>query len=230
MSRVAETGSTNDDLFAEARAGAAHRSVLVADYQTAGKGRLDRTWEATSGSNLLVSMLFRYEDDHPGRFTRIVALAARAACRIHAGVHASLKWPNDLLVGEAKCGGLLAVGSNADRFVVVGIGINVRWAPSGATCLIEHARRRDLEPLELLAEMLSQIDQRLAITDTDILLEHKSALSTLGQRVRVEMHDSVIVGSASDVDADGRLVVSDEQGRSHVIDVGDVVHLRNHDA
>ena len=103
---VAETGSTNDDLVAAARDGAPDRTVIVADYQTAGKGRLDRTWEARRGSNLLVSMLFRYESQDPSRFSRIVALAARAACERLGDVGVAVKWPNDLVIGERKLGGL----------------------------------------------------------------------------------------------------------------------------
>ena len=120
---VAETGSTNDDLVAAARDGAPDRTVIVADYQTAGKGRLDRTWEARRGSNLLVSMLFRYESQDPSRYSRIVALAARAACERLGDVGVAVKWPNDLVIGERKLGGLLAVGVPQEKFVVVGIGV-----------------------------------------------------------------------------------------------------------
>jgi len=91
---VVETGSTNDDLFTAARAGAPDRSVIVADFQTAGKGRIDRRWEATRGTNLLVSLLFRAEP----RATKLVALACRAACTTLASVEPALKWPNDLII------------------------------------------------------------------------------------------------------------------------------------
>ena len=100
--------------------------MIVADYQTAGKGRLDRTWESRRGSNLLVSLLFRYESHDPSRFSRIVALAARAACERLGNLRVSVKWPNDLIIGDHKLGGLLAVGAPQERFVVVGIGVNDR--------------------------------------------------------------------------------------------------------
>lgn len=227
---VAETGSTNDDLFAAARNGAAHRSVVVADFQTAGRGRLDRTWEAVRGANLLVSLLFRYETDTSARFPRIVALAARAACLAYADVAVSLKWPNDLQISDEKCGGLLAVASPRDRFVVVGIGVNVGWAPVGASALSRHSSNESLRPLELLSVMLCEIDRRVGRTDHELSEEHRAALSTLGRRVRVEMHDGEIIGEACDVDDLARLVVRDDSGREQVIDVGDVVHLRDEDS
>ena len=219
---VGETGSTNDDLVAAARDGAPNRTVIVADYQTAGKGRLDRTWEASRGSNLLVSMLFRYESQDPSRFSRIVALAARAACERLGDVGVAVKWPNDLVIGERKLGGLLAVGVPQEKFVVVGIGVNVGWAPDGAVALSSGTT-----PLELLATMLHEIDVRADKNDTDLREEHKSVLATLGSNVRVELRaGEFVVGVANDLDELSRLVVVDEAGRRHVIDVGDVVHLR----
>jgi len=227
---VAETGSTNDDLMAAAHDGAPHRSVIVADFQTAGKGRLDRSWEATRGSNLLVSVLFRYGTEDVFRFARIVALASRAACMAIAGVTPQLKWPNDLVIGDKKLGGLLAVGVPREQFVVVGIGVNVSWAPEGAVCLrdaMPAPARIDIAPLVLLQHMLGEIDQRLAASNDDLHVEHRSVLATLGLRVRVDLRaGEQVLGTAIDVDAASRLVVRDDAGATHVIDVGDVMHLR----
>lgn len=225
---VAETGSTNDDLMAAAHDGAPHRSVIVADFQTAGKGRLDRSWEAAAGTNLLVSLLFRYDREDVFRFARVVALASRAACRAVSGVAPHLKWPNDLVIGDLKLGGLLAVGAPGERFVVVGIGVNVSWAPEGAVCLRNAATTHiDFSPLVLLQHMLGEIDQRLAASDDDLHTEHRSALSTIGRRVRVELRaGEQLIGTAVDVDGASRLVVQDDAGVVHVIDVGDVIHLR----
>jgi BirA family biotin operon repressor/biotin-[acetyl-CoA-carboxylase] ligase len=220
---VAETGSTNDDLVAAAQDGAADRTVIVADFQTAGKGRLDRTWEARRGANLLVSLLFRYDSQHPSRFSRIVALSARESCQRLSGSPVMVKWPNDLLLQERKLGGLLAVGVPQQRFVVVGIGVNVGWAPEGAATLGDPS----VTPLALLATMLRGIDARTERDDTMLREEHKSVLVTLGQRVRVEMRaGEFLVGIADDLDDASRLVVTDDAGDRHVVDVGDVVHLR----
>lgn len=225
---VAETGSTNDDAVAAAHGGAPHRSVFVTDFQTAGKGRLDRSWEATRGSNLLTSLLFRYEAGDAFRFSRVVALASRAACTTLSGVTPALKWPNDLVVDGAKLGGLLAVGAPRDRFVVVGIGVNVGWSPADAVSLHDSATKKDVvTPLALLALMLNEIDVRLAHSDAQLHGEHKAALATLGQRVRVELRvGETVVGVAEDLDDAGRLLVRSDDMQLHVIDVGDVVHLR----
>ena len=230
VQHVAETGSTNDDAVAAAHNGAPHRSVFVTDFQTAGKGRLDRTWEATRGSNLLTSLLFRYENEDAFRFSRIVALAGRAACIALSGVTPALKWPNDLVIDGAKLGGLLAVGAPRDRFVVVGIGVNVGWSPPDAVSLRDRAVTKDsVTPLALLALMLNEIDTRLVRSDAELHAEHKAALATLGQRVRVELHaGESVVGVAEDLDGAGRLLVRSDDMQLHEIGVGDVVHLRAH--
>jgi BirA family biotin operon repressor/biotin-[acetyl-CoA-carboxylase] ligase len=215
LEHVAETGSTNADLI-ERAATSPHRTVRYTDHQTAGRGRLDRRWEAPPGANLLVSFLFTDVPDDPGELTRRVGLAAVAAAREVAGVRALLKWPNDVLTADGKLAGILA--QRADNgAVVVGIGLNVGWAPPDAACL-----GADHQPADVLRAMLAAFDALPA----DITDSYRSALATLGQRVRVELPVGEIVGTALDIEPDGRLLVLDECGISHRIDVGDVVHLR----
>jgi BirA family biotin operon repressor/biotin-[acetyl-CoA-carboxylase] ligase len=217
---VDETGSTNSDLLTLAGRGAPHRSVLAARHQTAGRGRLDRRWEAPPGANLLVSMLFREVPEHPNELTRRVALAAVDAVAVTAGVPARLKWPNDVLVDGAKLAGVLAQAGVVDGrvdHVVVGIGINVGWAPDGG------ARVGDgVHPLRLLGVLLEAYDALPA----DVHARYREALVTLGQRVRVERATDVLEGRAVDVEPDGRLVVVDACAVTHRLDTGDVVHLR----
>ncbi len=147
--RFDEIDSTNRYLAEEARAGAPNGLVAVARHQTAGRGRLGRTWEAPPGQNLLVSVLLRPDPtDCPGTaglagpeqvlhsltlahcLTLAVALSAADACRDAAGVEPGLKWPNDLVVDDLKLAGVLAeavdVGGDAPA-VVVGLGLNVGW-------------------------------------------------------------------------------------------------------
>jgi BirA family biotin operon repressor/biotin-[acetyl-CoA-carboxylase] ligase len=213
---VDETGSTNTDLLAAAASGAADRSVLMARHQTSGKGRLDRRWEAPPGTNLLVSLLFRDVPEHPHELTQRVALAASQACSDVAGVSPVLKWPNDLLLAGRKLAGVLAQAS-AGEYVVVGIGLNVGWAPEGA------ARLGDgYDPAEVLDAMLVAYDQ----LPKDITDRYRASLATIGQSVRVELSGSEIVGRALDVLPDGRLVVLDDCGITHRFDTGDVVHVR----
>ncbi|MGA1035478.1 MAG: biotin--[acetyl-CoA-carboxylase] ligase, partial [Ilumatobacteraceae bacterium] len=135
MTHVAETGSTNDDLLALASRGAARdRSVLVADHQTAGRGRLDRRWDAPAGQNLLCSMLIDARN-RPHVAQHIVALALIDAARETAGIELALKWPNDVVRvaadgAWAKVAGMLSV-LVPDVGVIVGIGVNLGWAPEG---------------------------------------------------------------------------------------------------
>ena len=239
--RVRETGSTNTDLFADALAGAPSYSVLMADNQTAGRGRLDRTWEAKPGTNLLVSLLFRSEANLLTMWPRIVALAAAQACQklfssgrlnVAAAPITKLKWPNDLLLDGRKLGGMLSVGDQQKQFVVVGIGINVGWAPQAAVALGEFFSEKIPTPVELLENMLREITQIEKLGLTEQHQQYVAQLATLGKLVRVELTNGVVItGQAQDVDIKGRLLVVDTADNSirHVIDTGDVVHLRNAD-
>ena len=239
--RVRETGSTNTDLFADALAGAPSHSVLMADNQTAGRGRLDRTWEAKPGTNLLVSLLFRSEANLLTMWPRIVALAAVQACQklfssgrlnVSSAPTIKLKWPNDLLLDGRKLGGMLSIGDQQKQFVVVGIGINVGWAPQEAVALGEFFSEKIPTPVELLENMLREITQ---IEKLSLIEQHEkyvALLATLGKTVKVELtNGAVITGIAENIDVEGRLVVVqiDDNSVRHVIDTGDVVHLRNAD-
>lgn len=217
---VPETGSTNADLLLAGTEGAPDRTVLATDLQTAGRGRLGRRWEAPAGTNLLVSLLLRELPDHVHQLTQRVALAALGAVRVVSGTEAALKWPNDILMGDAKLAGVLAqAGQSAiGPFVVVGIGVNVGWAPEGAAHL-----GLDVSPRRVLHEMLTAFDHLPA----DITALYRRHLATIGQSVRVQLPgDTLVVGRAVGVETDGRLVVLDECAVTHRIDTGDVVHLR----
>jgi BirA family biotin operon repressor/biotin-[acetyl-CoA-carboxylase] ligase len=213
--RIAETGSTNADLLADAAA--VDRTVLVADHQTAGRGRLDRIWEAPPGTNLLVSVLFRVLPDDSGELMRRMGVAVVDAVRSIGVVGAALKWPNDVLLDDRKLAGLLAQ-QGSDGRVVVGIGLNVGWSPAGAADL-----GGIVEPIDMLTRLLVAYDALPA----DLHERYRSALGTLGRRVRVELPSGEIVGTAVDIEADGRLIVVDECAMSHRLAVGDVVHLRS---
>ncbi len=140
--RFDEIDSTNAYLRRVARDGAPEGVVAVADHQSAGRGRMDRRWESPPGASLLVSVLFRPDFD-PSELhlcTAAVALAAAEACRRVAGVGPVIKWPNDLVVGDAKLAGVLAEAEflSGSCALVVGLGLNVVWpGPDGVggTCL-----------------------------------------------------------------------------------------------
>jgi len=210
---VAETGSTNADLLA--RADSPDRTVLVAGHQTAGRGRLDRIWDAPPGANLLTSILFTDVPEQPGDLTRAVGIAAIDAVAAVTGLAARLKWPNDVLLDGRKLAGILAQRAPSGP-VVAGIGLNVGWAPQGA------ARLGDgVEPLAILTELLRAFD-----APGDRHERYRELLDTLNRQVRVELPSGDLVGRAVDIDRDGTLVVIDECAITHHVDAGDVVHVR----
>jgi BirA family biotin operon repressor/biotin-[acetyl-CoA-carboxylase] ligase len=240
--RFASLTSTNDWLLAQARRGAPAGLVALADHQRAGRGRMGRRWEAPPGRCLLLSVLLRPVAPTTSLFacTAAVALAASDACRALGGVELAVKWPNDLVIGEEKVAGILAEsdasapgGRPGSVAVVAGIGCNVDWdGPPGtrATSLNAHATppvARDA----LAAAMLDRLAARQALLDTDegrrsTVAELRARCVTLGRRVRVEMAGNrEVVGDASSLGDDGRLVVSTAHG-DVVVAAGDVVHLR----
>ena len=233
VKRVAETGSTNTDLFGGAQNGAPHHTALMADNQTAGRGRLDRTWEAQSGANLLVSLLFRESQSAISICQRIVAVSAVRTCRKFVAAEQqnsssiNLKWPNDLLLAEKKFGGMLSIANTEQTFVVVGIGINVSWSPEYAAKLKDLKLKQAVEPVDLLHALLEQIDVVEKLSRQQLHDEYVDLLSTLNKVVRVELtNGNVISGRAISLDADGRLMI--ESGdKKLLIDTGDVVHLRD---
>ena len=229
---VSETESTNADLMLAGADGAPDRSVLLAQYQSAGRGRLNRTWEAPRGVNLLVSLLFRQVPERLHVMTQVVALAAATVARDQCGVRVQLKWPNDLLIGDKKVAGILAQAAPANEsgsipFVVVGIGLNIGWAPPDAACLAHSDWTREVSPDEFLRLMLPEIDRLFALSESELHLEYVSRVATVGTQVRAEMpNGNHIVGHAITVEPDGRLVVLDDCAITHRIDTADVVHLR----
>jgi BirA family biotin operon repressor/biotin-[acetyl-CoA-carboxylase] ligase len=211
---VPETGSTNADLLA--LTAACDRTVLVTGHQTAGRGRLDRRWDAPPGANLLTSIRFDDVPEQPSDLTRAVGIAVVDAVEATTGRAARLKWPNDVLLEGRKLAGILAQRAPSGP-VVVGIGLNVGWAPDDAACLGE-----GIEPITVLTELLRALDAPAA----DRHDRYRALLDTLGRQVRVEIPSGDVVGRAVDVDRDGSLVVVDECAITHHIDAGDVVHLR----
>jgi BirA family biotin operon repressor/biotin-[acetyl-CoA-carboxylase] ligase len=162
---IEETGSTNAVLLGEARAGAAEGLVLVAESQTAGRGRLGRSWSSPPRAALTCSVLLRPAGVPPPArawLPLLTGIAVAAALRAEAGVAAGLKWPNDVLVGDRKIAGILAeVHGDA---VVAGVGLNVTLTraelpvPTATSLLLENAACLDRG--RLLAAVLTELASR----------------------------------------------------------------------
>lgn len=239
------TPSTNADLVRAAAEGAPDRTVLIADEQTAGQGRRGRSWVSPPGSGLYVSALFRPAGVDPARLPWLTLIAGLALVRVadSVGVAATLKWPNDLLLGPERGKGAGVLAEASGGAVVVGVGLNVAPLPADVvpgpgglapTSLADEGAseldRTVIAERLLLALSELEFDWRLSGGDprsTGLLDRYREHCSTLGQRVRVELSGGAeLVGTGQDVAVDGTLVVRSDDGVDHSVSAGDVVHLR----
>ncbi|MEV3892454.1 biotin--[acetyl-CoA-carboxylase] ligase [Streptomyces anulatus] len=242
---VESTGSTNTDLAGQARGGAAREgTVLVAEEQTAGRGRLERTWTAPPRSGLFFSVYLEPGDipvERWGWVPLLAGVAAATGLAKSAGVDMSLKWPNDLLVAvageERKTGGIL--GEFAGDGIVVGLGINVSLradelpAPTAGSLALAGAVSTDRETL--LRAVLRSLEDwygrwKAAGGDaaaSGLQAAYAAGCATLDRTVRAELPGGTsLVGEAVAIDGDGRLVLSTEDGLQRPVSAGDIVHLR----
>jgi BirA family biotin operon repressor/biotin-[acetyl-CoA-carboxylase] ligase len=235
-----ELDSTNTYLLGQARAGAAGGVVVVADRQTAGRGRLGRSWVAPPGGSLLFSVLLRPAGlavERAYLLTASMALAGASACHKLAAVQPALKWPNDLLVGARKLAGILAEADltpgppPALAAVVVGMGINVAWhgecppEVAGIAVALDAAAGLVVDRADLLVEVLGELDRRLADLD-GVARDYRAGCATLGRPVRVELAGEILTGRAVDISPEGHLVIQPSHGPPRSIAAGDVVHVR----
>ncbi|NKU47560.1 biotin--[acetyl-CoA-carboxylase] ligase [Rhodococcus hoagii] len=239
---VTETGSTNADLLAAPRDADYPRSVLIAEHQTGGRGRHARPWVSAPRALVTVSAVL----DMPGMdladigwLPLLAGVAVVDVLRGTAGVDAELKWPNDVLIGGRKVVGILAeVAATAPvATVVVGIGLNVSLTedelpvPTATSLLLEDAEVTDRTVL--VRAILRELARRhreweAAGWKVDALAAaYKERCGTLGRRVRAELPgDRELIGTAIDVDVEGRIVI-EADGKSPVaVSAGDITHLR----
>ncbi len=240
--RLAEVTSTNQVVAELACEGAPEGVVVVADHQSAGRGRRGRSWDAPPGSSVLVSVLLRPGAtlaDAPQLVSMMAGVAAVDACTAAAGFQPRLKWPNDVVVGGRKLGGILVelVGAPpAGGVVVVGIGLNVSWPRPfprhlGDTAVdATEVAGRPVEREAVLTALLVELDRWYDTVMSpggrlELLARYRDLCDTPGRRVRVEMPEGTVVeGLAEEVGADGALAVQTAHGRVEVR-AGDVVHL-----
>lgn len=256
---VDELGSTNTELSrrAETEPDAwGDLSVLVADHQTHGHGRLHRPWESPAGASLAVSILLR-PHNAAGRplatqcyswFSPLAALALREALAQVAGLESALKWPNDVVVGGLKVSGILAhlaPGAHGEPpAVVLGTGINVSLRedelPVPTATSASLAAGRPVDRTEVLTAYLTDFARRyreFCAVDGNadaplaggrsLLSQVQDATVTLGRRVRVELPGGRrLEGRAAGLDGHGALQIVEDDGERHTVSAGDVVHLR----
>lgn len=240
---VDETASTNEDLLADESG--PDRSVLVAEVQIAGRGRLGRSWVSPPGAGLTFSVLLRPEVPllHWGWLPLLAGVAVHEAVGAVTGVPVALKWPNDVLAGTGpdralfgKIAGILAQTSG--EAVVIGIGVNVSTTraelPVESATSLALCGAMNVDRAELLTAILTRLDARSAQwADVDgdveacgLAAAYREACATIGQVVAVTGTDGTLIhGTAIAVDESGRLRV-DVDGTVRAIGAGDVEHVR----
>jgi BirA family biotin operon repressor/biotin-[acetyl-CoA-carboxylase] ligase len=237
---IAQTGSTNADLLARASRGERiDGAVLIAEHQTAGRGRNGRTWLAGPGAQITMSVGV-WAGDVPsvgwGWLPLAAGVAVVDAVAHETGLQAGLKWPNDVLLGDGKLAGILAEVAAPKPMIVVGLGLNVTLRSSEvpgavATSLLEQGvTSPDRNGLvhRLLHELGARIDEWRAAGGADkrLMDDYRAHSLTIGSRVRAVLPgDRDIVGTARSVDEQGRLCIESD-GEMVAVSAGDVVHLR----
>ena len=215
--------------------GADRAAVVLAEQQTAGLGRRGRSWASPWRGGIALSLALRTQVPVARRalVPLLAGLAAHDAAAAVAGARVGLKWPNDVLLDDAKLAGVLVDAAAHD--LVVGVGMNVTAAPDGgpgATSLVA-AGVAEVDRTALAADLVGGLLRRLEAWEAagggsrDALPEYRRACRTLGVGVRVDLPDGRLLRARADeVDDEGRLVVVDADGATHALHAGDVVHVR----
>jgi BirA family transcriptional regulator, biotin operon repressor / biotin---[acetyl-CoA-carboxylase] ligase len=236
----ASVGSTNDEALRLASEGAPAWTVVAAGHQTAGRGRLGRSWVERPGRALLLSVILRpgLEPERAPILALLAATSMAEACRSGAGVEVGCKWPNDLMVGERKTGGVLAESRVEDGgmvHMVIGAGVNLAMEPGdfpeelrpSATSLAAEGGTPRAEAivrayLEGLLRATRPEDPR---SIEEALARYRSRCVTLGRSVQaLTTEGSAVEGTAIAIDERGGLVVETRDGTVTVA-FGEVAHL-----
>jgi BirA family biotin operon repressor/biotin-[acetyl-CoA-carboxylase] ligase len=180
-------------------------SLVVADHQSGGRGRLDHRWDAPAGTALLVSFVLA---PNP-----LLSLAAGVAAAEACGHGVRLKWPNDLLLDGRKVGGILVEATPTKA--ICGIGINLFWTPAGAAQL-------DQPRNQVLRRLRPAIEKWCSAPPQEVLLRWRQLSDTLGRKVRVELPGRTFEGIAQDIDSHGELIVD-----GTVVSGGSLKHLED---
>jgi len=244
MVRRVIVSSTNELARELALEGAAHGTVVLADSQSHGKGRLGRQWHSPPGLNIYMSVILRPSQypvigTSPGLVPLLAGLSVLYALRECTGLVASLKWPNDIIAGDRKLGGILlearSRGGGMDH-AILGMGINVNsnhgdFPPelkgAATSLLMETGRKQDTEGIirTLSLRLSTELDSMHAANGPEEMIKaYKAACSTLGRKVKALTPEGETTGTAVDIDGLGRLVMEIE-GEHRALSSADITHL-----
>ncbi len=233
-----EISSTMDMATELGIKGSPEGTLVLAETQTKGRGRLGRNWFSPKYKGIYLSLILRPEilPHQASLLTLFSAVSICEAIKEATGLDAQIKWPNDILIHHKKSAGILTeLNAEMDeiRFVVIGIGLNVnndkKTLTSGATSLKEQ-KKENVSRIELLKEILRKIEVNYLIFKAEggrpILEKWRDYSITLGKRVKIFSHRKHIEGVAADIDIDGGLLVRNDSGLTQKVTAGDVVHCR----
>ena len=238
----AEISSTNTYARRLAEQGAKDGELIIADSQTDGRGRLGRHWVSPPNMNLYLSFILRPKLP-PARAPQITLMAAVALAdtlRSFLPVPPAIKWPNDITVDGKKLAGILTemnCGDDAVDFVILGIGVNVNY-PSDlmpdeirqrATSVLAE-RQSTISREDLLWRLIRDLDRCYGELEENgfaaLASRWEAYFGWRGQRVRIEILDQVLFGTARGIDHDGALLLEDDRGRLHRVIAGDVIPVK----
>jgi BirA family biotin operon repressor/biotin-[acetyl-CoA-carboxylase] ligase len=218
--------------------GVAEGSVVLAESQTKGRGRLGRIWFSPKYKGIYLSLILRpkLSPAQAPVLTLLAAVSISEAIKELTGVQTQIKWPNDILVQHKKLGGILTeLSAEMDEinFVVIGIGLNVnndKKALLGGATSLKSEKKENINRISLLQEILRKIETNYLILEKKgakpIIEKWREHNITLGRRVRIYSHKEHIEGEALDIDVDGGLLIREDSGIVQKVMAGDVVHCR----
>jgi len=235
--------STNAAAYSLAEKGIKEGTVVLAEEQAAGKGRLGRVWASPAKGGIYMSCILRPKipPNEIPRITLLAAVSVAKSIREITGLLAMIKWPNDILVNDRKvCGILTEMKAEQDTidFVVVGVGINVntplKFLPKGASSLREELKslekKESLSRIELVKDIIEKLEGNYILMKDKgfgpIIKAWKDLSAMLGSRVRIVLPNKTFEGQAHDIDIDGALIVRRESGIMERVSSGDVVVVR----
>lgn len=245
ISHLEVTTSTMDDAWKMARDGAPDGTVVIADHQSAGRGRHDRSWVSKQAQDILCSVILRPRVALAGELLMLAALAAADVASGY-GIEAGIKWPNDVQVDGKKLAGVIAEsktgpGSGGESqessdliTAVIGIGLNVNFDPASETetapdsTSLATELRQDVDRRDVFQRLMHSLDTHYATITAGgtVVPVWRERLTTLGREVMIASGKSdepaELSGLAHDVDSIGRLIVRDENGRDWPVSAGEV--------
>ena len=236
-----QTGSTNDAALQLAANGAEHGTVVVAEEQTSGRGRLGRTWHSERSSGIYTSIILRPPMSPAAApvLTLMAGLAAQQAVSAHVGLPVDIRWPNDLLInGKKVCGILTEMSAELDRlhFVVLGIGINVNNSElpvelKGIASSLRIEAGRVISRLQVLVSLLRELDRNYQLLLKDgaaAIVKQWAAASSFasGKRVRVVRTTGEMLATTAGLESSGGLRIRSDEGREESLVAGEVVEVK----